>query len=91
MSCPANTWKALWCISIFPFFPLSQKYGCTPKPLFWPVEALGFTELKTTSVYTFAPLKNYMVGVAAEITVIRIAAISYRQRVGFEIACDLGI
>ena len=55
---PANAWKALWGICIFPCFPLKTSILVHTKPLFWPVEALGFLELKTPLVCTFVPLKK---------------------------------
>ena len=52
---PTTTLKALWCICIFPLFPLKTSFLVYTKPLFWPVEALEFSELKTPLVYTFFP------------------------------------
>ena len=50
---PTNTLAALWCICIFPTFPLKTSFLVYTKPRFFPVEALEFLELKTPLVYTF--------------------------------------
>ena len=52
----ANAWKAVWCMCFFPFFSLkNQQFGFAPNLFFWPVEALGSSELNTSLGYTFAP------------------------------------
>ena len=53
---PPQTPRRLLGVCVFSFFfPLKTSSLVYTKPLFWPIEALEFAELKTPLVYTFVP------------------------------------